>query len=423
MDLQKLAGEEAHADSPRGCDPDVSSNKKAAGSKHRTQPQRSIASVPIRTEEPEPHKKSQSSGGLALRVRQVGRSIRVGIPSGHQDWPPQGASGCGPPKGPYRAQNPRKEVEADGVSPTSPRGWGRSNPAPSSPGVPSSAAPAKPLDQPLPKGTPGENPAMRSGQGKPLKENGVAPKDGTAGGPQLNRGPPHETLQSHPNRGGRGARLDRFPPPPPDGAEFRRAGAGSPKPRKQQEGDGPGRGFRRGTPRGEASLPADLNLWWYPPSRAGLQPPSRIPGPFFVCGCSGWMPPGNRGLKLPLPPPFRAPGPGPKGWAYGEPPGGSGPGRRYLRARESPLEAVGCKKKVEGCPVTKKGFAQWGLRIWATGRPGCTTRGEKPTRFPFFLDEEIRPYPALCEHSFGLGLFSQAVCPHLHPCHLSPSPK
>ncbi|KAK5610710.1 hypothetical protein CRENBAI_001047 [Crenichthys baileyi] len=58
---------------------------KPADSKHRTQPQRSIASVPIRTRKSEPQKKGQSSGGLALRVRQVGRSIRVGIPSEHQD--------------------------------------------------------------------------------------------------------------------------------------------------------------------------------------------------------------------------------------------------------------------------------------------------------------------------------------------------
>ncbi|XP_070771031.1 LOW QUALITY PROTEIN: uncharacterized protein [Enoplosus armatus] len=42
----------------------------AAGGRPRTQPQRRIAFVPIRTKEPEPHKRSQSSGGLTLRVRQ-----------------------------------------------------------------------------------------------------------------------------------------------------------------------------------------------------------------------------------------------------------------------------------------------------------------------------------------------------------------
>ena len=51
MDLQKLAGKEAHADPPRGCDPD------GCRRQARTQPQRRIASVPIRTKEPEPHGK------------------------------------------------------------------------------------------------------------------------------------------------------------------------------------------------------------------------------------------------------------------------------------------------------------------------------------------------------------------------------
>ncbi|XP_065807714.1 uncharacterized protein [Labrus bergylta] len=62
----------------------------AAGGGPRTQPQRRIASVPIRMKEPEPYgKSSKSSSGLTLRERQVGRSSRVRISSEHQDRIPR----------------------------------------------------------------------------------------------------------------------------------------------------------------------------------------------------------------------------------------------------------------------------------------------------------------------------------------------
>ncbi|XP_033998587.1 uncharacterized protein LOC117492420 [Trematomus bernacchii] len=51
----------------------------------RTQPQRRIASVLIRTKESEPHGKGQSSAGPTLQERQVGRSNRVGVSSEHLD--------------------------------------------------------------------------------------------------------------------------------------------------------------------------------------------------------------------------------------------------------------------------------------------------------------------------------------------------
>ena len=55
----------------------------------RTQPQRRIASVLIRTKESEPHGKGQSSAGPTLQERQGGRSNRVGVSSEHLDKTPR----------------------------------------------------------------------------------------------------------------------------------------------------------------------------------------------------------------------------------------------------------------------------------------------------------------------------------------------
>ena len=60
MDLQKLAGKEAHADPPVAVIRMAAASAqvaRAAGGRPRTEPQRSIASVPIRRKESELHAK------------------------------------------------------------------------------------------------------------------------------------------------------------------------------------------------------------------------------------------------------------------------------------------------------------------------------------------------------------------------------
>ena len=89
MDLQKLAGEKAHADPPRGGDPDGRSNdtrdhscrRQALG--HRRKEESPLCLFGRRSRS---HTcKGQSSSGLALRVRQVGRSRRARVSFGHRD--------------------------------------------------------------------------------------------------------------------------------------------------------------------------------------------------------------------------------------------------------------------------------------------------------------------------------------------------
>ncbi|KAI4796449.1 hypothetical protein KUCAC02_026951 [Chaenocephalus aceratus] len=63
--------------------------KSATRGTPRTQPQRTIASVLIRTKEAEPHGKGQSSAGPTLRERQVGRSNRVEVSAEHLDKIPR----------------------------------------------------------------------------------------------------------------------------------------------------------------------------------------------------------------------------------------------------------------------------------------------------------------------------------------------
>ena len=78
MDLQKLAGKEAHADPPRGCDPD-------GGRPGRSHKEESPLCPFGRRSRSHTGKGQSGGGGLTLRVRQVGRSSRVGVSSEHHN--------------------------------------------------------------------------------------------------------------------------------------------------------------------------------------------------------------------------------------------------------------------------------------------------------------------------------------------------
>ena len=87
VDLQKLAGKQAHADSPCSCDPDGSGN----GSNSRSCKRQAKDTVEIKhrlcahSEDGAgaKHKKGQGSSGLAIRVWLVGRRKKGRSPSEH----------------------------------------------------------------------------------------------------------------------------------------------------------------------------------------------------------------------------------------------------------------------------------------------------------------------------------------------------